>query len=200
MKNLQPFIVIAFVALIAAGCASAPSHFYTLNSPAVGDGSTNSNYAVIIGPVSITGGSEPAAVHSPGRAQPGRCGVRSNRWAAPLTDNIARAVAGDLVALLGTAAGCGGAHANFESAYRVSISVQRFESVPGKSVLVDAMWVIRPPASAVVQPGRTVVHEPVTGNDFDAIAAAHSRALAKVSSDIAAAIRAGADKKFTPQK
>jgi hypothetical protein len=40
-----------------------------------------------------------------------------------------------------------------------------------------------------------VASEPVTGNGFDALAAAHSRALARVSGDIAAAIRSAADEK-----
>ncbi len=200
MKNrLQSFIAIAFVALIAAGCASAPSRFYTLNSPAIGDGATNSNYAVIIGPVSI-----PAEVNRPQftvQVAPNQVAVDEfNRWAAPLTDNVARAIAGDLAILLGTPRIAMAPMANFDSAYRVSVNVQRFESVPGKSVLVDAMWVIRPPAGGAVQLGRTVVHEPVEGNDFDAIAAAHSRALVKVSGDIAAVIRAGSDAKSEPQK
>lgn len=200
MKNrLQPFIAIAFVALIAAGCASVPSRFYTLNSPAIGDGATNGNYAVIIGPVSI-----PAEVNRPQftvQVAPNQVAVDEfNRWAAPLTDNIARAVAGDLVVLLGTPRVAVAPMANFEGAYRVSISVQRFESVPGKSVLVDAIWVIRQPTGGVVQPGRTVVHEPVVGSDFEEIAAAHSRAFAKVSGDIADAIRAGAETKSVPQK
>jgi hypothetical protein len=46
-----------------------------------------------------------------------------------------------------------------------------------------------------VRSGRTVAREPAQGDGFDALAAAHSRALAKVSSDIATAIRAEVDEK-----
>jgi hypothetical protein len=42
---------------------------------------------------------------------------------------------------------------------------------------------------------RTVERETVQGDGFDALAAAHSRALAKMSGDIAAAIRAEAEEK-----
>ncbi len=42
----------------------------------------------------------------------------------------------------------------------------------------------------VTRSGRTVAREPLEGKGFDAIPAAHSRALAKLSADIAAAIRA----------
>jgi uncharacterized lipoprotein YmbA len=193
-KPLQHFIAAAFVALIAAGCASAPSRFYTLNSTAIGDGTTNNNYAVMVGPVSI-----PAEVNRPQftvQVAPNQVAVDEfNRWAAPLSENIARVVAGNLAVLLGTPRVTVAPMANFEGAYRVTIGIQRFESVPGKSVVIDAVWVIRQPTGGVTLSGRTVVHEPVVGDDFDAIAAAHSRALGKVSSDIAAAIRAETDKK-----
>jgi hypothetical protein len=45
-----------------------------------------------------------------------------------------------------------------------------------------------------------VARETAEGKGFDAIAAAHSRALAKVSTDIAAAIRAQASKRSSPRR
>ena len=42
--------------------------------------------------------------------------------------------------------------------------------------------------------GRTVAQEAAQGDSYDALAAAHSRALAGMSGDIAAAIRAEAGK------
>jgi uncharacterized protein len=198
MKNrMKHLIVVLFLVVVAAGCSSAPSRFYTLNSTATGDGSTNaanSDLAVIVGPISI-----PAEVDRPQftvRVAPNRVAVDEfNRWAAPLSDNIARVVAGNLTVLLGTPRVAALAAANFNSAYRVTISVQRFESVPGKSVLVDAVWVVHSPSGGTAQSGRTVASESVSSDDFDALAAAHSHALAKVSSDIAAAIHAQADTK-----
>jgi uncharacterized protein len=195
MKNrIKYFTVIIFVALVVAGCTSAPSRFYTLNSTATSDGATNSNLAVIVGPVSI-----PAEVDRPQftvQVTPNRVAVDEfNRWAAPLSDNIARVVAGNLTALLGTPCVASMPAANFAATYRVTINVQRFETVPGKSVLVDAMWVVRPPSGGTTQSGRTVATEPVSDDNYDALAAAHSRALAKVSSNIADVIRAEADGK-----
>jgi uncharacterized lipoprotein YmbA len=192
MKNhINNFIVVLFLAVAAVGCTSAPSRFYTLNSTATGDGATNSDLAVIVGPVSI-----PAEVDRPQftvQVAPNRVAIDEfNRWAAPLNDNIARAVAGDLAVLLGTPRVAALPAANFNSAYRVTINVQQFETVPGKSVLIDAVWVVRPPSGGVAQSGRTVASEPVSDESYDALAAAHSRALAKVSSDIAAAIHATA--------
>ena len=52
--------------------------------------------------------------------------------------------------------------------------------------------VVRPAGGGEATAGRTVATETVAGKDLDAVAAAHSRALATVSGDIAAAIRAQA--------
>lgn len=186
---MKHVIVIPFLALIVAGCTSAPSRFYTLNATATGDGTTKSDLAVMVGPVSV-----PAEVDRPQftvQVAPNQVAVDEfNRWAAPLGDNIARAVAGDLVALLGSPCVTTLSAANLSSAFRVSLSVQRFETLPGKSVLVDAVWVVRPPSGGSALSGRTVATEPVDSEDYAALAAAHSRALAKVSRDIAAAIHA----------
>jgi uncharacterized protein len=195
MKNrINNFTVVLILAVVAAGCSSAPSRFYTLNSTATGDGTATSNVAVIVGPVSI-----PGEVDRPQftvQVAPNRVAVDEfNRWAAPLGENIARVVAGDLSVLLGTPRVAAMPAANFAADYRVTINIQRFETVPGKSVLIDAVWVVRPPSGGTAQSGRTVASEPVSDESYDALAAAHSRALAKVSSDIAAAIRTAADAK-----
>jgi uncharacterized lipoprotein YmbA len=118
-----------------------------------------------------------------------------NRWVAPLGDSIARTVAGDLVVLLGTPEVAAGPLANFVPDYRVTIDVQRFESIQGDAAIVEAVWTVRKAAGGATRSGRTIAREPVQGQGFDALAAAHSRALAKMSSDIAAAIRAEAEQK-----
>jgi hypothetical protein len=191
--RITHLLSIAFVVAAAAGCsASAPSRFYTLDSTATADGAPAAGYAIIVGPISI-----PAAVD---RLQfvvqvaPNRVEIDEfNRWAAPLNDSIARAVAGDLAVLLGTPDVATAPLANFNPAYRVTIDVQRFESVQGETVLVEAVWVVRKTAGGETRSGRTVAREAVPGQGFDALAAAHSRALAQVSGDIAVAIRAAAD-------
>jgi uncharacterized protein len=194
INSITPLFLIACVVAAAAGCASAPSRFYTLNSTATGDGVAPANFAVVVGPVSI-----PALVDRPQfvvRVETNRVQIDEfNRWAEPLNDNIARVIAGDLAALLGTPQVATAPLANFKPTYRVSVDIQRFESARGKSVLVEAVWVVRRTAGDITCSGRTVASETVHGNGFDALAAAHSQALAKVSGDIAAVIRTEADQK-----
>lgn len=193
-KYFQQLIAIAFVAVLAAGCASSPSRFYTLNATAKSDGISAAQYAVAVGPVTI-----PAEVDRPQftvRVAPNRVTIDEfNRWAEPLNENIARVVAADLGTLLGTSRVAAVSLANFDPAYRVAIDIQRFESVPGKSAQLEAVWVVHKVAGSVTLSGRTIADEPVSGSGFEALAGAHSRALAKVSADIAAAIRTEADSK-----
>ena len=179
---------ISLLALAIFGCATAPSKFYTLESTASADRDATASYAILVGPVTI-----PASVDRPEivvQDAPNRVSLDEfNRWAAPLADSIATTVAGDLVKLLGTPRVTASPLANFDPDYRVSIEVQRFDSTPGEGVLVDAVWVVRKSAGGASRSGRTVAPEPVQGKDYAAIPAAHSRALARLSGEIAAAIR-----------
>ncbi len=190
-RRIAQLISIFTVSVVAAGCSTAPARFYSLASTSVADGTPATSAGVMVGPVTI-----PASVDQPEfvvQVAPNRVEVDEfNRWVAPLNDSIARAVAGDLVVLLGTPDVASAELANFAPDYRVTIDVQRFESVQGEAATVEAVWTVRKLAGGETRSGRTVAREPVQGQGFDALAAAHSRAIATMSGDIAAAIRAEA--------
>jgi len=173
-----------------AGCGTTPpSSFYTLDAAATDAGGPGVGSAVVVGPVSV-----PGAVDRPEfvvQVAPNQVEIDEfHRWAAPLGDAIAGAVAGDLAVLLGTPQVATAPIANFRPVYRVTIDVQRFESAPGEAALLDAVWVVHATAGATSSSGRTVAREAVQGDGFDALAAAHSRAIARLAGDVAAAIRA----------
>jgi uncharacterized protein len=180
-------IAITAVALSACGTSATP-HFYSLASSATPVGAPSMQTTVMVGPVSV-----PAAVDQPQfvvQVAPNQVDVDEfDRWDAPLADGIARTVAGDLSVLLADPNVATTPLADFNPAYTVIINVQRFESVKGEEALVDAVWVVRS-AAGNTRSGRTVARETVQGEGFDALAAAHSRAMTKLSEDIAAAIRA----------
>lgn len=188
---MRRFVAVpCLLAILAAGCASSPpARFYTL-SAVPGPAATASSLSVMVGPVSV-----PAAVDRPQIVVTvGPNEVRldeSARWAAPLDDNIARVVAENLAVLLGTpratlASQTLGAGAD----YRASVDVQRFDSAPGQAATLDAVWVVSRTRGAKSQTGRTTVREAAPEAGYDALAAAHSRALARLSQDIADAVRA----------
>jgi uncharacterized lipoprotein YmbA len=181
-------------AVVAVGCSTAPSKFYSLSSTSAADGTPPTAVAVMVGPVTIT-----ASVDQPEfvvQVAANRVQVDEfNRWVAPLGDAIARAVAGDLVVLLGSPEVASNQLANFVPDYRVTIDVQKFESVPGSAATLEAVWTVRKSVGGEIRSGRTVAREPVQGQSYDALAAAHSQALAQMSTDIAVAIRAEAEQK-----
>jgi uncharacterized protein len=192
-KQIAGLLVSVVMALALAGCGTtAAARFYTLNSTATATpaaaGASSQNFTVVVGPVSI-----PAAVDRPELVTTLDSNTVDidafNRWAEPLGDGVARVVAGDLAALLGSSTVAVAPLANFQPAYRVTLRVQRFDSVLNTSVLVDAVWVVRKEPDGTAQSGHTLARETVSGTGFDALVAAHSRALATVSADIAAAIR-----------
>jgi len=108
-----------------------------------------------------------------------------NRWAAPLQNNIARVVAENLVALLGTPRVTLSQSLSADADYRAAIEVQSFESAPGEAAMLDAVWTVRRAKDGKSQTGRTTVREVTQGKGYDALAAAHSRALARLSQNIA---------------
>jgi uncharacterized lipoprotein YmbA len=182
-------VAIMLVAGAMLGCASAQPHFYTLDSTTAPGGAPPTHLAVLVGPVTV-----PASVDQPQfvvQVSANRVDVDEfNRWASPLNESIARALAGDLSSELATPAVTAAPLTNFTPDYRVSVDVQRFESIRGQEALIEAVWVVRSTTGGRARSGRTIAREPVQGDGFDALAAAHSRAIAKLSNDIAAAIRA----------
>ena len=113
-----------------------------------------------------------------------------NRWASPLQGEVSRTVAQNLAVQLGTAQvtqfpQTTGADAR----YRVTIEVQTFDSVPGEAATLDAVWSVRRTQDGRTETARTRVREPTTGTGYEDLAAAHSRAIAALSLDIAAALR-----------
>jgi uncharacterized lipoprotein YmbA len=189
-RTLTKFVASTCVAALAAGCGSSPpSRYYTLEPTAKAEGTPAADFGVAIAPVAI-----PAAVDRPQfvvHVAPNRVALDEfERWAAPLGENIARVVAADLATLLGAPRVTTASIANSDVAYVVSIDVQRFDSIPGEAALLEAYWSVRDVAKGSSRSGRVVAREPVADPGYDALAAAHSRALGKLAGDLAAAIRA----------
>ena len=188
---MRPGVALAMLcglAGLATSCASDPARFYTLSAIATPSASS-SKLSIAVGPVSV-----PAAVDRPQFVVSTGANQVSfdefNRWAAPLQDGIARVVAEDLVALLGAPRVTLYPQAlGTEADYRVQMEVRTFESTLGKSAALDAVWTVRRARGAKTETGRTSVREPVAGTGYDALAAAHSRALARLAEDIADAVR-----------
>ena len=196
MRRAAAFALLSAVPLLAAGCSSPSSHFYTLSATpgaatapaaAAPPVPAPSELAVSVGPVSIPGSVDrPQFVVTTGPNQ-----VRLdefNRWAAPLQNDIARVVSENLTAMLGTPHVTVAPQGLTVPDLRVGIDVQSFDMALGEAATLDAVWTVTRVRDAKSKTGRVTVREPASGS-YDALAAAHSRALVRLSQDVAAAIR-----------
>ena len=189
MCRLVTIAAVYALAAFAAGCASPVSRFYTLSATTT-SAATPSDVSVAVGPVSV-----PAIVDRPEivvTTGPNQVRLEEfNRWASPLQNSIARVVAENLVGMLGTPQVTLFPQTMSSNAdYRAAIEVQRFESAPGEAAMLDAAWTVSRTKDGKSQTGRTTVREVALDKGYDALAAAHSRALARLSQDIADAVRA----------
>lgn len=175
------------MALLSA-CASPPSQFYTLNPTVTAPAGQASPVTVAVGPVTI-----PEAVNRPElvvQVGPNQVALDEfNRWASPLKADIQRVLMENLARLLGTPGVSRYPQGTITNPdFRVQIEVLRFESMPGEAVLLDIIWTVRGKSEKDEKTGRTTLREPVSGKSYDALVAAHSRALGQLSRDLAEAI------------
>jgi uncharacterized lipoprotein YmbA len=190
MGRLFTFAFLSALVIVADGCTSTPpSRFYTL-SAASAPAATSSDVSVAVGPVSV-----PAVVDRPQivvRVGPNQVRLEEfNRWASPLQNGIARAVAENLVTMLGTPrVSLSQQLLSADVDYCAAIEVQRFESAPGEAATLEAVWTVKRIKGGGSRTGRTTAREPTPDQSFDSLAAAHSRAVARLSRDIADAVQA----------
>lgn len=187
---IRPAIIMlcALAALTAACASSKPTNFYTLSSLTSPSAAIPSKYSISVGPVSV-----PALVD---RSQivlqngPNQVYIAEfHRWAAPLKSDIARVVADNLSVLFGAAkVTIFPQQAADDDSYRIVIDIARFESVAGNAATLDAGWTVSCRIKGQSLNGRTRITEPVSVDNYVELAAAHSRALGKMSTEIAAAI------------
>jgi uncharacterized lipoprotein YmbA len=180
----------ALLALLAA-CASAPKErFYTLTDAAAVATLPSQDYAVVVGPVFV-----PEAVDRPQfvlRMAGSEVRIADQaRWAEPLRQAIGRAMAANIARKTNNARVSSQAQGSTgEADFRVIIDVQRFDSAPGEAATLEVIWTVRRLAGGEQETARVRIDEPVSGADYEALVAAHARAIARVSDGIVSAIRA----------
>ena len=175
--------------LVLVGCGTTPNpRFYALSSVAPA-AAPPTELSVAVGPVTIPADVDrPQIVNSVG---PNRVRLEEfDRWAAPLQNDIARVIVANLVVALGTPRVMLAAQPIATVVdYRAAVEVQRFESALGDAATLEAVWSVARIKDGKLQTGRTTAREAAAERSFDALAAAHSRAVGRLSQDLANAVR-----------
>ena len=186
-----------FAAILLSGCGSSgpPVQFYTLNSlsglgPQANTPDPEQNIAIGIGPVQI-----PQILDRPQivtRTGPNKIKVDEfHRWAGPLRDGFARILAENISHLLATdRVAVFPWDVDFDPQYRIVLNIRYFEGQPGENVLLDVVWRVTGRESQKVRVAKTsVIKEPLSAQGYDALVAAKSQAIARLSREIAQEIQ-----------
>jgi uncharacterized protein len=185
MIRMRPLMV-ALTTVMLAACASAPMHYYTLipapdSQPEAAAPSAGFQFELL--PVGI-----PAQVDVPQLVvRQGRQSVAlldSERWIAPLADEVRGALSVDLSDRLHAQDIGSGLPVDGKPVLRIKIDLRRFESSPGNYALIDATWSIRPLKGDVVLTCSSHISEN-PGQGYDGMVAAHQQALSELAGQIA---------------
>jgi hypothetical protein len=189
-------VAAVMLAGVLTACGSSPpSHYYELSAepdPAPVAQAGYPTRTVAIGEVKL-----PGALDRPQLARqigPNQLEyAESDRWAGPLDDMVRRVLAADLRPLLPAGTALVASDSSAPAGLTVAVEVSRFDADKAGRVMLDATWeTLDKNAKVTGAPRAANIVEPASGSDAAAVAAAMSRALARLADTIAAGIAGAA--------
>jgi uncharacterized protein len=198
--SMLMMVCLGCLMVLAGGCAGTqPSRFYSLavmGAEMPDRRSTEGVSAVVaVGPVNIPDYLDRPQIVT--RTSGNELRVEEfDRWAGSMKDSISRVLAQDLSAMLPperfTAIPWKPVYGmRVPVSYRVGVVVQEFEGTLGGKVKLKALWsVSREEDSGVISVRESSYTEDIGGNDYSSLVEAMSKALGRLSSDIAAVLKA----------
>lgn len=184
----RPRFLLFAASLLLAGCAgSPPAHYHALTRPTA---------PAANGPVRLLVEALPIALPERlNRAEmvtataDGQVEIHdSDRWVAPLSDEVRQIVADALWRRAGAIDMYRAPlpqTANSLPQIRLALRIERFDAIPGQGVQVDASWTARtlPLGESLVC--RASVHLDLPGQSLDAVAAGLSDGAARIADSVA---------------
>ena len=170
------------ISTLLGSCVSTSAHYYTLMSEP-----ERSAPAAVTAPFRLEIGSIPAQVDRSElvvRLPDGRMAiVDSERWIAPVGDELQNALSLELLRRLGAISP---SEPTGPGSLIIRLDLERFESSPYRYALVEASWhlALKSPAHNVSVLCRSRAYEQVTGSYPDLVRG-YQRAVAAVASEIA---------------
>jgi len=191
------FLLFGFILLFVLGCASSPpSRYYTLSSlqeggRGLGEFSSDPGFIIGIGPIHFPEYLDRTEIVT--RSGSNKISLSNfDFWAGSLAEDFSRALAENLSVLLSTESVI--VYPRPRSAlaqYRITMDVIRFDGSLGGNVSLIARWaILEGKERKVVFARKSTIIEPSGAQGYEAMVAANSRALEKLSREIAEAIKA----------
>ncbi len=188
-------VILAIAALFLGGCRSQSPRFYTL-SPMQEDqvipkrNSPARNAVIGIGPVKLADYLDQSMlVTRTGDNQAVK--AEFDRWAGSLKDNFINVLADNLGVLLPTERiYLFPWRVSVPIDYQVVVDIVRCDGRLGDAAWLETRWsILGGPEKKLLKSNRSSIREPVSGSDYAALVAAQSRAVARLSQEIAEAIQ-----------
>ncbi|AEB10195.1 PqiC family protein [Desulfobacca acetoxidans] len=190
-------IILVIVAIFCSGCLSRSQtpRFYNLSAMQkdqvlVKSESPAQNAVIGIGPVNLADYLETSQIVT--RTSDNQVGkAEYDRWVGSFKDNFVNVLADNIGFLLPTERiNLYPWRGNVFIDYQVTVDVVRCDGRLGEAAWLESRWsIFTGPGKKLVQTMRSSISEPVTGADYSDLVAAQSRALARLSQEIAAAIK-----------
>lgn len=188
-------VILAIAVIFLSGCRSQSPRFYTL-SPIPDDQVTSKrtsparNAVVGIGPVRLADYLDQSLLVT---RTGGNQAVKAefDRWAGSLKDNFINVLADNLGVLLPTERiYLFPWRVSVPIDYQVVVDIVRCDGRLGDAAWLEARWgILGGPEKKLLKSNRSSISEPVSGSDYAALVAAQSRAVARLSQEIAEAIQ-----------
>ena len=184
MKNILLINLFAVILILLGGCGtSRPSRFYTLNPipipPEKAELSDNQNRIT----VGIDLNDIPEYLNKPQMAVRVSANELTldefNRWAEKVKDSLPKIIADNLISILPAKKFVVFSRKGILSTdYQVILNVTRFDGAPGKSVSLITQWgIFDSKKDKLILSQISDITVEIEGDDFDALAAAQSKAL-----------------------
>lgn len=187
----SPFIILLAVLAANAGCAKGPPpDFYVLYAPP-SESVVGVERGVAIGVERVELPAHLNRSQIVTRTTDYRLDLsESHQWAEPLKDSVSRVIAVNLSNMLeSNRVFVVPRRGKVPLEFRVTVDVARFDGVLGEAAILDARWTLfRGDLAEPLLSKVTIITERTDGSGYDALVAASSRTLERLSREIAEAI------------
>ncbi len=182
------------IALVLAGCGSAPTHFYTLSAPktaVIPPKPENLPIFIEVAPVAVPErlARPQLVVNSSGNFGTGVDILEQERWSSPFNSELRDALASGLSTRLNAIDVSRSGRLKDQATYRIAIELRDFVAIPGDKVQSTFGWIISRSDDGRSATCQANISEPVkSGIDGLVLGVQHS--VSDVTNKIAANIKA----------